>query len=137
MLATAMPDGQFDEKGRIVGVLGQDVLAAQRYTIDYERRTVTWDAGAPVAGIVLTMRRTAYGTFLVDLPQEGRARFLSRTAGPRRWCSSSAAPRRRPWRCGRRRTVGVKTLASAPPREPAGSPTCAPGPFAGTASKDN
>lgn len=75
--ATAVPDGRIDPAGRLVGVLGQDVLAAVRYTIDYERRTITWRDEAPSAGIVLALQRTAHGTFLVDVPQPGgSARFV-------------------------------------------------------------
>jgi predicted aspartyl protease len=114
VLATALPDAQIDEKGRIAGVLGQDVLAARRYTIDYERRTVTWDDGAPAAGVALSLQRTTYGTFLVDLPQQGgRVRFVPDSGAEilvvfQRGAALPAVPVR--YDAG---AAGVVTLASA------------------------
>lgn len=77
VLATAVPDHQLDPEGRFVGVLGQDVLAGAPYTIDYDRRTVTWNDERPAGGIEFRLQRTAYGTYLVDVPQAvGHVRFV-------------------------------------------------------------
>jgi predicted aspartyl protease len=40
---TVMPAGDFAHAGTIDGVLGQDVLANQRYTIDYRRLHIVWE----------------------------------------------------------------------------------------------
>lgn len=69
LLPSVVPARSFDPEGKIHGLIGQDVLASLRYTLDFKRRVVEWhDAAPPARGIRLTL---AYedGRFLVSLPQ--------------------------------------------------------------------
>jgi predicted aspartyl protease len=70
VLPSVVPAGSFDAEGRIHGLIGQDVLAWLRYTLDFKRRVVEWhDEAPPRRGIALHL---AYedGRFLVSLPQD-------------------------------------------------------------------
>jgi predicted aspartyl protease len=70
MRPSVVPSRSFDPEGKIHGLIGQDVLASLRYTLDFKRRVVEWhDAAPPPRGIRL---RLAYedGRFLVSLPQD-------------------------------------------------------------------
>lgn len=70
VLPSVVPARAFDEDGRIQGLIGQDVLASLRYTLDFRRRIVEWHATVPESGgtaLTLTFER---GRFLVSLPQE-------------------------------------------------------------------
>jgi predicted aspartyl protease len=70
VLPSVVPARAFDEEGRIQGLIGQDVLAWLRYTIDFRRRTVEWHDTAPEPrGTALTLA-FEHGRFLVNLPQE-------------------------------------------------------------------
>ena len=69
VLPSVVPTGSFDVEGKIHGLIGQDVLAWLRYTLDFKRRVVEWhDEAPPRRGIAL---RLAYedGRFLVSVPQ--------------------------------------------------------------------
>ena len=59
---------------KIQGLLGQDVLARGRFTIDYERRRITWrDAPVDGFGAAVTFRmKPSAGRYLVELPQGDR-----------------------------------------------------------------
>ena len=71
VLPSVVPARAFDEDGRIQGLIGQDVLAWLRYTLDFRRRTVEWHDTAPEPrGTALTLA-FEHGRFLVSLPQEG------------------------------------------------------------------
>lgn len=72
LLATELPDTAIDAAGRIKGVLGQDVLAAAPYTIDFIDRAILWNPRRPVNGARLTLVRTDRGGMLVELPQRDR-----------------------------------------------------------------
>lgn len=48
--ATALPTASLRLAGDVAGVLGQDVLASLRYTIDYRRRHIRWAGPTPDAG---------------------------------------------------------------------------------------
>jgi predicted aspartyl protease len=72
LLATELPDEALDPARVIRGVLGQDVLAATRYTIDFARRAILWDAPEPANGARLTLVRTDRGGVLAELPQRDR-----------------------------------------------------------------
>ena len=68
---------------KVQGVIGQDVLATLRYTIDYGKRRIEWhDAGAPVP-----RRATAFelepqdDRFVVALPQDGHVLRLVPDSG--------------------------------------------------------
>lgn len=70
VLPSVVPAGSFDPQGKIHGLIGQDVLAWLRYTLDFKRRVVEWhDKAPPRHGIALKL---AYenGRFLVSLPQD-------------------------------------------------------------------
>lgn len=70
VLPSLVPAGSFDPQGKIDGLIGQDVLAWLRYTLDFKRRVVEWhDEPAPRRGIPLTLAYE-YGRFLVSLPQD-------------------------------------------------------------------
>ena len=59
----------FDSEGRIHGLIGQDVLAWLRYTIDFRKKVVEWHDDSPArAGIRLPLS-FEHGRFLVSLPQ--------------------------------------------------------------------
>ena len=77
VLATVMPDEDFalpdTDGGRVRGIVGQDVLAALRYTIDYRARRIMFRdlAGeVPRHADVLTLE-PCDDRFLVVLPQGG------------------------------------------------------------------
>ena len=70
---TALPASDLLVAGAIDGVLGQDVLAGLRYTIDYRRRHIVWQDDASMPGMLqsatelpLTFRD---GLPIVELPQ--------------------------------------------------------------------
>ncbi len=70
VLASVVPDGTFDAGGKIMGLIGQDVLAWLRYTIDFRRGEIEWHDRAPArAGIALPLAFD-HGRFLVTLPQK-------------------------------------------------------------------
>jgi predicted aspartyl protease len=68
--ATAVPSRDLLAAGDVAGVLGQDVLAGLRYTIDYHARRIVWDDrrehDAKAAVLPLAFRD---GLPVVDLPQ--------------------------------------------------------------------
>jgi predicted aspartyl protease len=77
VLATVMPDADFalpDADGaRVQGIIGQDVLASLRYTIDYRARRIVFrdlHGGVPLHAAVLTLEPRD-DRFLVVLPQGG------------------------------------------------------------------
>ena len=70
VLPSVVPDGSFDSASNVQGLIGQDVLAGLRYTIDFKRRVIEWHDRAPVphgAELSLWFDR---GRFLVELPHE-------------------------------------------------------------------
>ena len=70
VLPSVVPVGSFDAARKIHGLIGQDVLARLRYTLDFRRRVVEWHDQAPSRrGVALHL---AYedGRFLVSLPQQ-------------------------------------------------------------------
>ncbi|HJU43145.1 MAG TPA: retroviral-like aspartic protease family protein [Vicinamibacterales bacterium] len=70
VLPSVVPARAFDENGDIQGLIGQDVLAWLRYTLDFRRRAVEWHDGATgVHGTQLSLA-FEHGRFLVCLPQE-------------------------------------------------------------------
>jgi predicted aspartyl protease len=80
ILASVIPD---EELGALTpgadGVLGQDFLAAFDYTIDYRKRTVTWEADPALLRSAdrRFKLRSEEGRYLVEIPQgERRQRAL-------------------------------------------------------------
>ena len=70
VLPSLVPARSFDPEGKIQGLIGQDVLAWLRYTLDFKRRVVEWhDEAPPRHGIPLSLAYE-YGRFLVSLPQD-------------------------------------------------------------------
>jgi hypothetical protein len=72
-LPSLLPQRSIDESGRIEGVIGQDVLAARRFTIDFRRRLIVWHAESATlscAGPELRLHLEE-GRFVVELPQRG------------------------------------------------------------------
>ena len=71
VLASLVPDETLDPAGRIDGVIGQDVLAARSYTIDFANRRVIWhtkDDGPRANGTSVALH-SVDGRFLVELHQ--------------------------------------------------------------------
>jgi hypothetical protein len=71
VLSSVVDDVALCQHRSIQGLLGQDVLARDRYTIDFARRRVTWP-GTPLdgTGINVTFRmKPSAGRYLVELPQ--------------------------------------------------------------------
>jgi predicted aspartyl protease len=71
VLASVVPDETLDPGGRIHGIIGQDLLASRRFTIDFTERRIEWLAAAaasPAAGIAFRLR-ASHDRFVVDLPQ--------------------------------------------------------------------
>ena len=61
--------GAYGAKGEIKGLIGQDVLAGLRYTLDFRRRQIEWhDATPPYDGMWLPLS-FEHGRFLVAFPQ--------------------------------------------------------------------
>ncbi len=69
VLPSVVTAGSFDPEGTIQGLIGQDVLAGLRYTLDFKRRVVEWHDHAPLRrGLALNLAYE-HGRFLVSLPQ--------------------------------------------------------------------
>lgn len=70
VLPSVVPNASFDAEGTIQGLIGQDVLASLRYTLDFKRRVIEWhDQAPPARGLVLKLA-LEHGRFLVSLPQD-------------------------------------------------------------------
>lgn len=81
VLASVVPDGAFDAKGAIRGLIGQDVLAMLRYTLDFKRHVIEWhEQVVPTRGIALGLA-FEHGRFLVSLPQAGHTMRLVPDSG--------------------------------------------------------
>ena len=81
VLPSVVPDGSFDAHGRIMGLIGQDVLAWMRYTLDFRKRVIEWHTDTPPsAGARLTLA-FEHGRFLVTLPQQDRTLRLVPDSG--------------------------------------------------------
>jgi predicted aspartyl protease len=72
LIALIVPDHHLDAESRVDGLLGQDVLAAWPYTIDYRSaQLVLGTAQEPTAtGVRLTLERRG-ASWLVQVPQSG------------------------------------------------------------------
>jgi predicted aspartyl protease len=110
--ATVLPRDALAAMGAFDGVIGQDVLAALRYTIDFDRRQIAWhDQPASVAGsrAVLTMTFD-YGRFLVELPQRGSVLRLVPDSGAGGLILFQGAGRVLPDLVGPRAGIGLTTF---------------------------
>lgn len=83
VLASVVPVRLLDPTGHIDGVVGQDVLASRRYTIDVANQQVIWHAeGEPLpAGPLSLTLHLASGRFLVELPQRDSTLLLVPDSG--------------------------------------------------------
>ena len=68
VLPTVVPDGSFDREAKIEGLIGQDVLAGLRFTIDFRRRIIEW-LNTPATGDIALHLAFERGRFLITLPQ--------------------------------------------------------------------
>ena len=70
VLATIVPDAELGRSRGVSGIVGQDVLGALTYTIDYENRQIVWHVTMPrdCEGHRLALQRSGRG-LLVTLPQ--------------------------------------------------------------------
>lgn len=70
---TAVPRQDLAIAGDVHGVLGQDVLAGLRYTIDYRHRRIVWHDREPEVSRSIAVLPMAFrdGLPFVDLPQNG------------------------------------------------------------------
>ena len=110
--ATVIPRETLAAMGAFDGVIGQDVLAALCYTIDFDRRQIVWhDEPASVAGArtVLTMTFGS-GRFLVELPQRGSVLRLVPDSGAGGLILFQGAGRVLPDLIGPRGGIGVATF---------------------------
>ena len=109
VLASVVPDRSFDRKGTIQGLIGQDILANRRFTIDFDRRLLQWHTEeAPAHGVPLRMA-LENGRFLVDLPQQGEPLRLVPDSGAGGLILFNAERRGRTWFRHTGRTVQVET----------------------------
>lgn len=83
VLASVVPSAMLDPNRQIDGVVGQDVLASRRYTIDLAKQKVVWHtAGASLPNSPLSLSlRVAGGRFLVELPQRDSMLLLVPDSG--------------------------------------------------------
>jgi predicted aspartyl protease len=68
VLPTVVANGSFDRAAAIDGLIGQDVLAGLRYTIDFRRRVIEWHDATPAAGEIALHLAFERGRFLMALP---------------------------------------------------------------------
>lgn len=70
VVAMVTPRDQLSRSDAVDGIIGQDVLAAHQYTIDYERREIVWHSGpgGDCCGTKLTLESTN-GQLIALLPQ--------------------------------------------------------------------
>jgi predicted aspartyl protease len=71
ILPSVAPERSFDPKGEIKGLIGQDVLAGLRYTLDFKRRVIEWHDAAPRQGGTMLHLSFEHGRYLVALRQPG------------------------------------------------------------------
>lgn len=70
VLPSVAPEGAFDRRRSINGLIGQDVLAGLHYTIDFKRLVIDWHTGAvPVMRGEVLRLSFEHGRYLVALPQ--------------------------------------------------------------------
>jgi Aspartyl protease len=150
VMPSVMRDAAIDPSREIDGVLGQDVLASRRYTIDFRSGHVDWRGDpAPRGGLRSTfVLEPREGRFLVTLPQPGAALRLvpdsgastllffddggpwlpAMIVGPRRELTTMTARREVTLATVRELQVGlivvrhVPAVLAAPRRQPDGGP---------------
>lgn len=110
--ATVLPRDAFAAMGTFDGVIGQDVLAALRYTIDFARREIVWhDEEASLVGSRAVLNMTFdHGRYLVELPQRGSVLRLVPDSGAGGLVLFQGAGRVLPELAGPRGRIGVATF---------------------------
>ena len=83
VLTSAVPAVGLDQRRRIQGVIGQDVLAGHRYTLDFQNREVIWNPpptsrSNDASAFALRFERER---FVVELPQNGSTLHLVPDSG--------------------------------------------------------
>ena len=77
VVAPVVPAGDLSALGASVrGILGQDVLSAFNYTLDYRHHYLTWDADDACRDPAAIRLLASDGRFVMDLPQPGSGRPL-------------------------------------------------------------
>lgn len=73
LLPSVIRTEAIDPTGVVQGVIGQDVLAALRYTIDFPARRIIWDAAAdgPAYNVSTFALEPVNGRFVIAVPQQG------------------------------------------------------------------
>jgi len=70
VLPSLIPAGALEPEGKIQGLIGQDVLARLRYTLDFKDRTIEWHQQTPSDRGVRLPLAFEHGRFLVALQQD-------------------------------------------------------------------
>jgi predicted aspartyl protease len=70
VLPTMVGDEVMDQIERVQAIVGQDVLASLRYTIDFPRRRIVWHSSPPASHGTALELDFEEGRFLARLPQE-------------------------------------------------------------------
>jgi predicted aspartyl protease len=71
LLPSVVANGSFDRRAKIQGLIGQDVLAARRYTVDFKRRVIEWHTEAPPGSGTMLPLVFEHGRFLVQVKNDG------------------------------------------------------------------
>jgi hypothetical protein len=110
----AMIAGSDDFPSDIDGLIGQDVLRARAYTIDYRHRRVLWHRDAAAATGIRLPLAWRQERFVVSLPQKSQARELRfiPDSGADGWVLYSGPNRSLP-PLTPQDTVGLRTLSGA------------------------
>jgi predicted aspartyl protease len=111
--ATVLPRDAMARMGPFDGVIGQDVLAALRYTIDFRTRQIIWHpepVAVPESSAVLIMTFD-HGRYLVELPQPAGMLRLVPDSGAGALILFQGVGRMLPEMIGRGRGIGLTTFS--------------------------
>ena len=122
VLPSVVPAGSFDAEGKIHGLIGQDVLAWLRYTLDFKRRVVEWHDKRRRAAASRSNSRIEHGRFLVSLPQDHTTLRLVPDSGAGGLVLFNAAGRASHNIVDTGETVAAGDGACQPPGAPRASP---------------
>jgi predicted aspartyl protease len=117
VLASGVAGPGLDRSGRIRGVLGQDVLADHRYTIDFAGRWIAWGLDALDAwpGSVSLPLSPQQARFIVELPQADTVLRLVPDSGSEGLVLYRRPDHRVPGLTGTSETVWLDTLSGRAP----------------------
>jgi predicted aspartyl protease len=116
-LASIVTSAALDSAGRLDGVIGQDLLAADAFTLDFAHRRITWSPAQrdTTARAVTLALRPDHGRFVVDLPQPGWLLRLIPDTGASDFVFYSGTDRRIPPIAAEDGTAWLETIAGATP----------------------